>query len=249
LDPLPENSNYFENFSISVDTYWEGGADNYVYGLKACTQENSLGTTDSVKFNITGGGWYRIAKYEDGVFVQLVDWINTGHINTGGRRNNFTIQKNGSQFHFYINDHEVQQLTINGFAGGGVGVEASQYVDASFDNFSVTIPGTPPTADAGTDRNVNVGDAVTLNGSNSSDPDDGIYSYQWYQITGPPITLSESTVVKPTFTAPDIGSDGASLTFQLTVTDHSRLHASDICVVTIRPRRAMPWIPLLLLDD
>jgi len=233
LDPQPHNSNYFENFTISVDTYWEGGAENYVYGLKACMQENSLETTDSVKFNITGDGWYRIAKYEDGVFGKLVDWTASGHINTGGQKNNLSMQKNGSQFHFYINDIKVQQLTISGFPGGAVGVEASQYVDVSFDNFSVTIPGTAPTADAGADQTINEGDAVTLSGSNSSDPDDGIYSYQWYQITGPPITLSESTVVQPIFTAPDIGPDGVSLTFQLTVTDHSRLHSSDICVVNV----------------
>jgi hypothetical protein len=233
LNPQPRNSNYFENFTISVDTYWEGGAENYAYGLKACMQENSLGTTDSVKFNINGDGWYRIAKYEDGVFGQLVDWTASGHINTGGQKNNLSIQKDGSQFHFYINDIQVQQLTISGFAGGGVGVEASQYVDVSFDNFSITIPGTPPIADAGADQTINEGDAVTLNGSNSSDPDDGIYSYQWYQITGPPVALSESTVVQPTFTSPDVGPDGATLAFQLTVTDHSRLHSSDLCVVNV----------------
>ena len=41
-NPLPENSNYFENFKVSVDTYWEGGADNYAYGLAICTQEKSI---------------------------------------------------------------------------------------------------------------------------------------------------------------------------------------------------------------
>jgi hypothetical protein len=233
LDPQPDNSNYFENFTISVDTYWEGGAQNYVYGLKACMQENSLGTTDSVKFNITEDGWYRIVKYEDGVFGKLVDWTASGHINTGGQENNLSIQKDGSQFHFYINDIKVQQLAISGFPGGAVGVEASQHVDVSFDNFSITIPGTPPTADSGEDQTINEGDAVTLNGSNSFDPDDGIYSYQWHQITGPPVALSDSIVVQPTFTSPDIGPDGAFLVFQLTVTDHSRLHSSDLCVVNV----------------
>jgi len=248
-DAQPDNSNYFENFAVSVDTYWEGGAEDYVYGLKACIRENSLGTADSVRFYITGDGWYTITKKESGVFERLVDWTESGLILTGGQKNNLSIQKNGSQFHFYINNARVQQLTISGLAGGSVGVEASQYVDVSFDNFSITIPGTPPTADAGADRKVNERDTVTLNGSNSFDPDDGIYSYQWYQIAGPPVTLSDSTIVQPTFTAPDVGLDGTSLAFQLAVTDYSRLHSTDICVATIRNRKAMPWIPLLLLDD
>jgi hypothetical protein len=247
-DAQPDNSNYFENFAVSVDTYWEGGAEDYVYGLTACIQENSLGTADSVRFNITGDGWYIIAKYEDGVFGKLVDWTPSDLILTWGQKNNLSIQKDGNQFHFYINNTKVQQLTISGFSGGSVGVEASQHVDVSFDNFSLTIPGAPPTANAGADRKINEGNEVTLNGSNSSDPDDGIYSYQWYQITGPPVALSDSTINQPIFTAPYIVPNSVDLTFQLTVTDHSRLRSTDICVVTVNNRPATPWILLLLLD-
>ncbi|MGB7066703.1 MAG: PKD domain-containing protein, partial [Syntrophobacteria bacterium] len=39
----------------------------------------------------------------------------------------------------------------------------------------------PPTADAGPDQNVDEETTVTLDGSNSSDPDDGIESYLWKQ--------------------------------------------------------------------
>ena len=38
-----------------------------------------------------------------------------------------------------------------------------------------------PTADAGTDQNVNPGDAVTLNGSGSTDALGTIVSYAWVQ--------------------------------------------------------------------
>ncbi len=91
----------------------------------------------------------------------------------------------------------------------------------------------PPTADAGPDQTVEVGVTVTLNGSNSTDPDDGIGSYRWAQTGGPAVTLSDPTAVNPTFLAPDVGAGGASLTFSLTVTDQFGLQNSDTCVVNV----------------
>ncbi len=91
----------------------------------------------------------------------------------------------------------------------------------------------PPTADAGPDQTVDRGDTVTLDSSNSSDPDDGIASYMWTQTAGPAVTLSDATAVQPTFTAPDV-EDDESLTFQLTVTDNSGLQDTDTCVVKVR---------------
>jgi len=91
----------------------------------------------------------------------------------------------------------------------------------------------PPTANAGPDQTVNEGISVTLDGSNSSDPDDGIASYQWTQLGGTPVTLSNTTVFRPSFTAPNVGPGGASLTFQLTVTDNNGLQSTDSCIVNI----------------
>ena len=91
----------------------------------------------------------------------------------------------------------------------------------------------PPTANAGPDQTVNEGVTVTLDASNSSDPDDGIASYQWEQTNGIPVTLSDPTAVQPTFTAPDVGPGGPSLTFQLTVTDNGGLQDTDTCIVNV----------------
>jgi len=90
-----------------------------------------------------------------------------------------------------------------------------------------------PITDAGPDQTVDEGDVVTLNGSNSLDPDDGIASYQWIQTEGPPVGFSDSTIVETTFTAPDVGSGGASLAFQLTVTDNGGLQSVDTCIVNV----------------
>ena len=91
----------------------------------------------------------------------------------------------------------------------------------------------PPTADAGPDQAVEENTIITLDGSNSHDPDDGIKSYQWRQVAGPVVTLSDPTVVKPNFTGPDVGADGVSLTFELTVTDFGDLQSSDTTIVNV----------------
>jgi hypothetical protein len=107
----------------------------------------------------------------------------------------------------------------------------SQATDSCIVN--ITNGNAPPTADAGPDQTVNEGDAVTLDGSNSTDPDDGIGSYQWIQTSGTVVTLSSTTAVQPTFTSPNVGPSGESLTFQLTVTDGGGLQSTATCIVTV----------------
>lgn len=116
------------------------------------------------------------------------------------------------------------QLTVTDF--GGLSATDSSIVNVSYIN-------TPPTADAGPDQTVSEGDFVTLNGANSSDTDDGITSFLWTQTGGTSVTLSDVTTASPTFTPPDVGVEGACLTFQLTVTDSGGLSTADSCIVNI----------------
>jgi uncharacterized repeat protein (TIGR01451 family) len=91
-----------------------------------------------------------------------------------------------------------------------------------------------PVADAGPDQTVYAGDSVTLNGSQSFDPDSAdTISYAWTQIGTPSVTLSGANTGNPTFTAP---VEGTSLTFQLTVTDDGMLSDSDTVTVTVTPK-------------
>jgi hypothetical protein len=90
-----------------------------------------------------------------------------------------------------------------------------------------------PTADAGPDQTMNAGDEVTLDGSASMDPENGISGYLWTQLAGPAVTLSDPTAIQPMFTAPDAGTEGAALTFQLTITDSGDLKATDTCIVNL----------------
>ena len=91
----------------------------------------------------------------------------------------------------------------------------------------------PPVADAGTVQTVAEGVLVTLDGSNSNDPDNNIVSYQWIQTAGPVVALSDPTAVKPTFTSPTIESGGVALTFDLTITYGLGLAAIDTAIVNV----------------
>jgi hypothetical protein len=62
---------------------------------------------------------------------------------------------------------------------------------------------------------------VSLDGSASFDADGNALTYQWTQVVGPPVTLSDTTARVPTFTAPIIprASSPLVLVFQLIVND------------------------------
>jgi len=88
----------------------------------------------------------------------------------------------------------------------------------------------PPVARANPAQFVAPGTTVTLNGSQSYDPDGDTLVYHWSQNSGPSVTLSQANTVQPTFIAP--GTLGG-LSFQLTVVDPGSLTGSDVTAVTV----------------
>jgi hypothetical protein len=92
---------------------------------------------------------------------------------------------------------------------------------------------THPVADAGYNQSVHENDFVTLDASNSSDPDGIIDCYFWKQMPGgSQVTLSDPNAMNPSFTAP-VGSSGETLTFQVTVTDDDGLESTDTSNVDV----------------
>lgn len=107
------------------------------------------------------------------------------------------------------------------------------------DSASVQVTVTPtanqaPVADAGSDLDVQEGASVQLDGSGSSDPDGTIATYQWTQTGGPDaVDVSGADTDTLSFTAPDVGPEGATLTFNLQVTDDQGASADDTVLVTV----------------
>lgn len=98
--------------------------------------------------------------------------------------------------------------------------------------FALAVPDVA--AIAGADFGLIAGEAGTLDGSQSFGRKKGRLTYQWTQLDGPAVTLSSTTVSQPSFTAPTVPLSGASLRFQLTVTDKVGVVATDDVVVMVQ---------------
>ena len=89
-------------------------------------------------------------------------------------------------------------------------------------------------ADAGPDQTVNESDTVVLDGSASKLSPGGIDTYRWQQTGGTPtVTLIDADTATATFTAPDVGVGGTTLTFQLTVSNISGKSSTDTTDITV----------------
>lgn len=97
-------------------------------------------------------------------------------------------------------------------------------------NVTQVVSNIPPEAFAGSDRRRDAGDVVTLDGSFSRDEDGVIEAYQWTQITGPNVILSNNMTAMASFSMPTLLA-GQELEFELSVTDDRGAVSSDRVVI------------------
>ena len=106
---------------------------------------------------------------------------------------------------------------------------------SGYDDMVVTVnaPEPPtnqsPTANAGSNRTVQVNDSVTVTGS-GSDPDGEIVSWSWTQVSGIAVSLSGANSNQVQFTAP---ASATQLRLRLTVTDNGGATDSDDVYITV----------------
>ncbi len=103
---------------------------------------------------------------------------------------------------------------------------AARTVTATFDN-------PPPVAVAGVDQIVDEGSIVRLHGALSTDFNAAIERYQWSQLSGPTVVLSNVSASQVTFTAPPVLQDGAVLDFMLEVFDRRGVSSTDRVLVNV----------------
>ena len=123
-------------------------------------------------------------------------------------------------------------------------------LDSAPDTVVVTVGNRPPVANAGLNQSLFLGGNVTLDGSDSSDPDGDSLTYAWTVATSPagstPVLTGAGTV-SPTFTADRKGD----YVIELTVEDDSAATDADTVVVTIlnRPPLAEAGLNQTMLVD
>ncbi len=91
----------------------------------------------------------------------------------------------------------------------------------------------PPTANAGSDLIVSVGEVVTLNGTQSADSDNDLMTFSWSQDSGESVEILNADTLTPSFVAP---ASKQPLTFSLIVSDGQDESTPDIVSVAISNR-------------
>lgn len=83
-------------------------------------------------------------------------------------------------------------------------------------------------------KDMTVGQRVTLSALNSTDADGDVLSYKWEQLAGTSVSLGNATSVSTSFTVPQGAKAGEVLTFRLTVTDPSNETSSATVDLTMK---------------
>ena len=100
----------------------------------------------------------------------------------------------------------------------------------------VVAPPQGPIASAGADVAAESGGVVALDAGQSADPMGGTLTYNWTQVSGTPVLLSNASRANPTFDAPTLaaGAPAETLVFQVFVTNAIG-NATDTVAVTVTP--------------
>ena len=96
----------------------------------------------------------------------------------------------------------------------------------------------PPIAEAGKDQRVLVGQAATLSGTQSSDPDESPapLTYRWTQVAGFPVELASSQSVTIRFVANTLGT----VSWRLTVFDGKNQGSDEVSVTAVNLLATFP---------
>jgi hypothetical protein len=108
-------------------------------------------------------------------------------------------------------------------------------------------PNQKPIANAGPDQTATTGALVSLDGSLSSDPDNGpsTLTYSWTQISGQSLTLTNGNTVAPIFTPVLAGS----YSFRLVVNDGKDLSSPDVVTIVVGDSAAANVPPVAVAGD
>ena len=186
--------------------------------------------------NVDGGEEVTIdgsASYDtDGSIVSYAWGIIGGNSTITGALRGVLSAATGSTVSFdapNVEGHLEIQLTVT----DNEGATATQQMTLSISAIDESGDNESPTADAGDDQNVKTGDKVTLDGSQSFDPDGEIAGYAWeLSSDGADVTINNTAQAQASFIAPLV-TESTEFTFKLTVTDDEGASSFDSVTIMV----------------
>jgi len=130
---------------------------------------------------------------------------------------------------------EFIELTLSNATGAALAARTQLRIDIQ-DGAGIN---EAPNSIAGSSQTVTSGATVTLDGSQSNDPNGDSLGYSWTQTLGPSVTLADANASTTTFSAPTVTSD-TLLRFSLQVTDAGGLSDTATASVTVRSTATNP---------
>lgn len=135
-----------EDFSdgiFSVEATQVAGPDNNAYGMLFRVDDEN---DNFYSFQISGDGYVWIGRYKDGGAIEVEPivedwWFESPVINQGNATNKLSVQAEGQNLIFYVNDQEVGRVTDDAFSSGDIGLMVRTLgvggVQVQFDNFNL----------------------------------------------------------------------------------------------------------------
>jgi hypothetical protein len=127
-------------FDVAVQ---EGTPSNISYGA-ACRFSNK---DNLYSFEISGDGYYSLAKKVEGTWETIVDWTSSSVLKSGvGETNRIRIVCSDSKLEFYANDQLLISSQDTTLTGSGFALQIGRYsvddqpVSVLFDNVTITYP-------------------------------------------------------------------------------------------------------------
>jgi len=128
----------YSDFHLTVEATQVSGPDDNEYGVLA----RMAGDQQFYVFSISGDGYARIARYDNGSWTVLgSDWVESDAIHQGAATNVLEVEARGTTFVFSVNGTQVLQADDAQLTKGDIGLYAGAFNEADvvidFDNLEV----------------------------------------------------------------------------------------------------------------
>ncbi|MDH5517697.1 MAG: S8 family serine peptidase [Gammaproteobacteria bacterium] len=171
----------------------------------------------------------------------VIEWRNVQHKNHSGTvKFQVVFTENSSDIYVNYFDSTFGDAAYDNGASATIGMQVhnSSATQFSYNSASIgdntsylwqTNSGAPTSVNAGIDQNVTGNTTVNLSGS-ATDPDGGVISYSWAQISGTAVSLTNANTATPSFTAPNVTE---ALSFIMTAQDDAGFTGSDQVIINV----------------